>query len=520
MTAGTGITVTSTNTVALTPLTGGTGIRITSTNNIAMLSLTAGAGIGITSTNTVAMLPLIGENGIYIKATNTIGINAIAPLSNVLNALQCSTCYTGSNYNSVYAGILTSFYPYNNIASGTGIVISGGNTITATGYNSVYAGYTNYNSAYLTNIYTQNGIWNSISGQTVTVGINSISPLTNTLGLGCATCYTGSNYNSVYASILTSFFPYNNIASGAGIVVSGGNTITATGYNSLYWTGTNYNSVYAGYTNYNSAYWTGSNYNSLYWTGTNYNSFYIGGLIGENGIYIKSGNTLGVNVVAPMTNTVNSIGCATCWTGTNYNSVYAGYSNYNSAYLTGVTQGTGIVVSGSAPSPTVTATGYNSVYWTGSNYNSLYWTGTNYNSVYAGYTNYNAAYWIGSNYNSMYWTGSNYNSLYLTYAPTYTSGTGLVLSASNVFSMLPLTGSNGILISNTNSIVVNAVSPITNITGVGCSGCTGGGGTTYSAGTGLGLSPTNVFSLLPLTGINGIYITSTNNIGVNMLSSD
>ena len=482
LTAGTGITVTSTNTVALTPLTGGTGISITSTNNIAMLSLTAGAGIGITSTNTVAMLPLIGENGIYIKATNTIGINAIAPLSNVLNALQCSTCYTGSNYNSVYAGILTSFYPYNNIASGTGIVISGGNTITATGYNSVYAGYTNYNSAYLTNIYTQNGIWNSISGQTVTVGINSISPLTNTLGLGCATCYTGSNYNSVYASILTSFFPYNNIASGAGIVVSGGNTITATGYNSLYWTGTNYNSVYAGYTNYNSAYWTGSNYNSLYWTGTNYNSFYIGGLIGENGIYIKSGNTLGVNVVAPMTNTVNSIGCATCWTGTNYNSVYAGYSNYNSAYLTGVTQGTGIVVSGSAPSPTVTATGYNSVYWTGSNYNSLYWTGTNYNSVYNGFTNYNSA--------------------YLTYAPTYSVNAPLSMNAYNGIS----------LDWNSFNLSLDVNNHLTTNGKLG-----GGAGTTYSAGTGLSLSASNMFSLLPLIGENGIYTTSTNVIGINVI---
>jgi hypothetical protein len=186
-----------------------------------------------------------------------------------------SAYWTGTNYNSVYDG----FTNYNSVyASYTNY---NAEYWTGTNYNSVYAGFTNYNAAYwtgtnynsvyLTSTYnsiydakpdsTYNSVYAGIltnyvptvgagTGLTVTTS-NVFSLLAFTPGTGIlisdTNTITATGYNSVYAAILTNYVP--SISAGTGITVSTANAIAATGYNSVYDAkpSSTYNSIYAGY---------------------------------------------------------------------------------------------------------------------------------------------------------------------------------------------------------------------------------------------------------------------------------
>ena len=133
-----------------------------------------------------------------------------------------------------------------------------------------------------------------------------------------------------------------------------------------------------------------------------------------------------------------------------------GISASNVVSLLPLTQGTGIIISSTN---TVTATGYNSAYW----------------------------------------TGTNYNAMYLTYAPTYTAGTGIGISASNVISNLnlslsSLTANYPLSLSSSYKMMLDYG------TGLGLSGFNlvnlNKSGTTYTAGNGIDISVSNVISNL------------------------
>ncbi|MDE1833856.1 MAG: hypothetical protein KGH64_00805 [Candidatus Micrarchaeota archaeon] len=105
-------------TISMLPLTSGTGISVSSTNNVALLPLTSGAGITITSTNNVAMLPLTNTLPLSVTSTNGIG---------------CPTCLTTS-------------------------------------------------SSYVSSITAVNGVLASSSTGAVTLAVNVVAPVTNTMG--------------------------------------------------------------------------------------------------------------------------------------------------------------------------------------------------------------------------------------------------------------------------------------------------------------------------------------------------
>jgi hypothetical protein len=112
------------------------------------------------------------------------------------------------------------------------------------------------------------------------------------------------------------------------------------------------------------------------------------------------------------------------------------------------------------------------------------------------------------------WTGTNFNSFYL---QSITAGTGILVTSSNIVSLLPLKGTNGIQISNTNNIGINTLSPISNtMNSISCSSCSSNA---YTAGTGLQLIGT-IFSLLPLTNGIGTSVTNTNTVNLLPLTAN
>lgn len=447
----------------------GTGLT-QSSNSISLLPLTSGTGITITSTNNVGMLPLTGINGILVSSTNNIGINVIAPITNTLGTIGCSTCIAGSYVSSLNGdtGAVTLAGAGNLISLSNSGGAGGTITITAEGINGIQVGTTRLlGNVVLT---TNGNVWQSLTaqyGNTIifnALGVNSINNV-----VGSITLATSGNTlsNSINGQVIS-------------FVGDGVNAISVSGKGSLLGNvviGTNGN-IWQSITFQNG--------NTLIFNALGVNSIYANGNILLGNVVVSS-TTIGVNGLYG--NTLTFLSSATSYSAGTGIQLSGGIFS-----LLPLTAGTGIGVSNTN---TVSNLGVTSI--TGSNGFSV----TSSNSAVTGYS------------------------------PIYTSGTGVSISPNNAVNLLPLTGTNGITIASTNNIGIATSGLVSNTAGViECSACgtsnfnpsttnsiVVSGGNLYlnpsslSAGTGIDRTG-NVFSMIPLTGVGFVSVSSTNVISV------
>ena len=194
-------------------------------NNINDNDITIVNCIGCSTYNSQYIDSISGVNGILATLSGqseTIGINTVSPLKNTSSSVSCPTC-SGSTYNSAYlTNIYTSNGIYNTISGQTetiGAIAGTGITNTldqvgATGYNSAYWTGTNYNSQYIDSISGVNGILATLSGQSETIGINTVSPLKNTSSsVSCPTCSGGGGGGTTYTFVAPLIVSPTNVVS-------------------------------------------------------------------------------------------------------------------------------------------------------------------------------------------------------------------------------------------------------------------------------------------------------------------
>lgn len=310
-------------------------------------------------------------------------------------------------------------------------------------FNSGGGGVTSINGATgAVTIVGQNGIYNSISGSQITLGINSILPITNTLnGIGCNSC-SGTTYTAgTGLQLVGNQFSLLPLTAGSGIAITNTNTVTNLGVLGIDGSGGTFNSAYNGVI-------------------TLYSALYSA----INGIYITPSNQIGIDVTAPITNTLGTIGCTSC-SGKTYSA------------------GTGLTLSGNTFSLTP-LTGTNGIQITNTNNIGI--------ATLAPLSNTMNAISLSTNSNYFGLDGSNALTSELTFnAPIFAAGAGKNSISLLFGSGLALSGNtlvatgasfafgNGLAYNSiTNTLSVATFKPLTNNSlGIGCIGCTGGGGT-------------------------------------------